>query len=125
MRYLILFALLLAVPVHAQTVNKEFIVDTSVMAGAWTLDTIATHWSFDHCAGCVEAGGFFNGTRKTAPIAAAWGGVDVAAVVLSYEWKRHVTNRYIHWLWRAPLLYRSEAHLQGGIGNFVRGDGLR
>jgi hypothetical protein len=112
-----------------RTADKEFVIDASALATAWTLDTISTNQRFEWCQkhyrnalghqpDCFENGGFFDGTRDTAKIMAAWAGVDAAAVIGSYEWKKHVHNKYLHFLWRVPLLVGTERHTQAAIENW-------
>jgi hypothetical protein len=114
---------------QSKTADKEFVIDLSALATAWTLDTISTSQRFGWCQSrygttvgyqpdCFESGGFFNGTRDTAKIMGAWAAVDIGAAVLSYELKKHVHNRYLHPLWRLPLLIGAEQHTQAAIGNW-------
>jgi hypothetical protein len=114
-----------------KTINREFILDTSALAAGWTMDTISTSQRFNQCdqqygtrlgiqPNCFESGGMFNGTRSTAKIMGADAAIDIAAVVFSYEWKKHVHNRYLHPLWRVPLLALSVGHTQAAIGNWTR-----
>jgi hypothetical protein len=128
MRYLIAIFLLITGTARAQdlpekpqprTADAHFWLEVGAMGAAWTMDTVSTHQLWQRCTGCIEDGGFFNGERSTAKSQAAWGGIDVAALMLGYEWKKHVHNRYLHPLWRVPMLYRSEAHAQAAIGNWT------
>ena len=101
-----------------RTADKEFWVCTSALATAWTLDTISTHQSFATHPHAYEVGGLFNGSRSVPKIMGAWAAVDIGAVVLSYEWKKHVRNRYLHPLWRVPLLIGAEGHTRAAINNW-------
>lgn len=114
---------------QSRTVDKEFVIDASALATAWTLDTISTSQRFAWCQNhygntlghqpdCFENGGFFNGTRDTAKIMGAWAAVDVGAVVLSYELKKHVHNKALHWAWRIPLIIGAEQHTQAAASNW-------
>ena len=114
-----------------RTVDREFIVSSSALAVGWTLDTISTVQRFDWCnrrygarttgyePHCLENGGFFNGTRDAAKVMGAWAAVDVATVIASYEWKKHVHNRWLHPLWRIPLLVGSAGHSRSAIKNWT------
>jgi hypothetical protein len=113
-----------------RTVNKEFIIETAALATSWTLDSIATAQRYNWCnqrygtvlggyeQHCYEGGGFFDGTRDTAKIMAAWAAVGVGTVVLSYEWKKHIHNKWLHPLWRLPLLYEAGSHISGAAVNW-------
>lgn len=94
------------------TANREFWIETGILAAAWTADTASTAYSLHLCRACVEGGGLFDGSRSTAPAMAAWAGIDAGLVVAAYEWKGHVHNRYLHPLWRVPFFLRIEAHAQ-------------
>ena len=111
--------------VHGRTADREFWFDGASVGTGWLLDTLSTEQSFNWCnqhqrAGCVETGLFFNGTRSTAKIATTLAALDVAAVVASYEWKKHVHNKWLQPLWRVPLLYSSQAHTRTAIANWRR-----
>jgi hypothetical protein len=103
-------------PAKPKVVDKEFIVDVSAMTLAWGLDGISTHRNFSHAR--YEIGPFFPGTQSTWKPELAWAGVDAAAVVLGYEWKKHVRNRYLKSLWRVPILDRAVEHTNSAIGNW-------
>ena len=45
---------------------------------------ISTHYAFERCGACLEAGGLFNGSRSTGKISFAWGGVTMANVVAAH-----------------------------------------
>lgn len=102
-----------------RTADKEFWIETGGMAAAWTADTITTHNSFAENPAHHEVGELFTGTRSTAKVMGAWALIDIAAGITAYEWKGHITNRYLHPLWRLPVLLRSEDHIQSGIGNLT------
>jgi hypothetical protein len=127
MKYALLTALLLAPvglsaqsPAGAQkpdnprpkTVNTEFRLQVVAMGASWLTDTITTQRAFEHCSGCVEGGLLFTGSRNTAKIMGSWALVDIGAVVVSYEFKRHVHNRVLNQFWRAPILFRTASHAQ-------------
>lgn len=105
-----------------QTVDLEFRVDTAALGTGWMLDTISTAQAQSHCneGRCYEGGGLLNGYHSPASIMGTWAAIDVGAVVLSYEWKKHVHNRYLHPLWRVPLLIGTEQHTSAAIGNWRR-----
>lgn len=113
-----------------RTADREFFLDSSALAVGWTLDTVSTAQRFDWCDAhygtrtgyqpdCFENGGFFNNTRDTGKIMVAWAAVDVAAVISSYEWKKHVHNRWLHPLWRVPLLVGAAGHSRSAVGNWT------
>lgn len=107
-------------PVHRpERAGREFWIDASALAAAWTLDTISTAQVFAHCRTCSEGGGLFNGERSTAKSQAAWGGVDVASAILAYEWKRRVHNKWLHPLWRVPMLIRTAEHTEAAGVNWT------
>jgi len=93
-------------------INREFVADASVMAAAWAADAIHTRSYLSGGTYRHESGAFFPGSRNTAAIMGAWAAVDLGAAVLGYEWKRHVSNRYLHPLWRLPMLIRAGEHVQ-------------
>jgi hypothetical protein len=99
------------------TLDKEFIIEAVALATAWTADTISTHQWIQHCPTCYEVGGLFNGSRSTAKIMGAWALVDLGTGIVAYEWKKHVKNRYLHELWRVPMLVQTEGHTQSVIHN--------
>ena len=123
MKTLILSALLFAGAVHADTlpdkpqpVGREFWADTAALGVAWTLDSVSTAQGF--AQGGHEIGPIFTGSRSAGKVMVAWAGVDLAAVVASYEWKKHVHNRVLHPFWRAFLLIPAEEHTHAAIGNW-------
>lgn len=95
-----------------RTINTEFKIEAAALATAWTADTISTHQWIQHCPTCYEVGGLFNGSRSTAKIMGAWALVDLGTGIIAYEWKKHVRNRYLHELWRVPMLIQAGGHLQ-------------
>ena len=97
--------------------TKEFWISTAAVAAAWSADAVTTSEAFARCRNCDESGGLFNGTRNVPEIMGAWAAVDAGLVVLSYEVKQHVHNKYIHPLWRVPLYVRIEAHTQAAVHN--------
>ncbi len=102
-----------------RTADREFWIATSAMTAAWTMDTISTHQSSVAHPTYHETGYLFTGSRSTPKIMGAWAIVDVGAVVLAYEWKRHVKNKYLHPLWRVPMGQRIFAHTDAAIGNWT------
>lgn len=102
--------------------DKKFSVAAFTYVGAYGADMISTVVVWDKCSKlpqlqCSEGGGFFNGTRDAGRLAAAWGGIAVANIVISYEWKKHIKNRYIHDLWAAGMVYQGSQHVYGSVGN--------
>lgn len=127
MRMLLAIPVLLCIagPIQAQTLpdkpkanNAEFWTYTAAMATGWTLDTISTQQTFSRCPTCKENGGLFNDSRNVPKIMAAWAGIDVGAAILSYQWKKRVHNKWLHPLWRLPLIYRSTIHTQSAFHNW-------
>ena len=100
-------------------VDKEFLVEVGAMGATWTADTISTHDSFAANPWHHETGPFFNGSRSTVKVMAAWGAIDVGAAVAGYEWKKHVHNRYLHPLWHAFMLQRIDGHAEAAIHNWT------
>src|SRR5579863_610814 len=103
---------------HVHVIDHEFIIDTIGMSAAWTADTVSTAQVWRRCLSCTEGGLLFTNSRSTPKIMGAWAAVDIAAVVTSYEWKKHVHNRWLHPLWRVPLLCRIEGHTAAAISNW-------
>jgi hypothetical protein len=125
---------LFAVSTHAQelihhpdkpkpVVDHAFIIATAALGTAWTLDTVSTHQWMVGPAWHHEVGAFFPGSRSTPKIMGAWAAVDIGAVVISYEWKKHVRNRYLHPLWQVLLIDRTSEHTMAAIGNWTGGHG--
>lgn len=130
MKTMIVFLLLfLVIPLAAQTeppelmpdkpqpqhvANKEFWIEVALLGASWTADTISTQHAFNRFKDSHETGFFFTGSRSTAKIVSAAAAFDVGTIILSYEWKKHVHNRYLHPLWRVPLLLDIETHTVGG-----------
>lgn len=106
-----------------RVVDREFAVELAALAGAWTVDTISTHQTLSICPRCAEGGGLVNGSRSTPKIVLAAAAVDFAAAVVAYEWKKRVHNKYLHQLWRVPMLVRAEEHVEGAAGNWIQGNG--
>ncbi len=103
------------------TADREFWIETAAFGTAWTLDGISTHNADPRAR---EAGIFFHGSRSTIKIMGAWAAVDVGAAVVAYEWKKHVRNRYLHPLWRVPMLAGTLGHDYSAIGNWSLGKGM-
>lgn len=100
------------VPVPSRTVDRDFVVEAGALAAAWTTDAVTTQRWIAGCAPCVEGGGLLNGSRDGAAIMGAWAAVDIGAVVVAYELKRHVRNKWLNWVWRGPLIFQIEGHTQ-------------
>ena len=100
-----------------RTADKDFWIETGVVAASWTADAITTHGMIEASPRNHEVGYLFTGSRSTPEIMGAWAAVDVGSVALAYEWKNHVHNRFLHPLWRLPLIYRMDGHLAGTVQN--------
>ena len=105
---------------HVYSEDKEFRVEAAAVGVAWTMDTISTAHGMHERQYHYEVGNFYYGSRSTPKIMGAWGLVAIGAVAVSYEWKRHVTKKWLHPLWRVPLLMRTHDHLGGAIGNWAK-----
>lgn len=108
---------------HVRIADREFWTYTAIEGGSWLTDTISTRQGFAWCdrhpeRHCVEGGLLFPGSRSTVKIMGAWAAVDVGAALTSYEWKKHVTNRWLHPLWRVPLWFQSQAHVRAAAANW-------
>ncbi|SRR6266700_264758 len=103
--------------VHAA--DREFWIEAGALGTAWTLDAVSTHQAFAAGPHRSEAGMFFKGSRSVLEIMGAWAAVDIGAAVTAYEWKKHVRNRYLHPLWRIPMLVGAIGHDQAAIGNWT------
>jgi len=110
--------------------NREFWIESAGLGAAWAMDaqSSSSRWAYCrntygaaqvHQWNCFESGVFFKGTQDTAKIMGAWAAVDIAAAVASYEWKNHVRNRYLHPLWRVPLIVGTAGHASSAIGNWA------
>ena len=108
----------------APVTGREFWIEAGALGTAWTLDTISTHAAFAGSPTRHEEGGLFNGSRSVPKIMGAWAAVDIGAAVAAYEWKKHVKNRYLHPLWRVPMLVGTMGHDRAAIGNFSLGKGI-
>jgi hypothetical protein len=102
-----------------RVVDREFWIEAGALGTAWTLDTVSTHQAFAVSPTRHEGGLLFNGSRSVPKIMGAWAAVDIGAVVVSYEWKKHVTNRYLHPLWRVPLLVGTIGHTDSAVKNWT------
>lgn len=131
----LMIVLLLAVPVLADELpakvesitkpagrvhyaNKEYWLYVAALGTAWTMDTVSTHDVFSRYQNVHEGGVFFTGTRDTPKIMGAYALFDFGCAVGSYEMKRHIHNRYLHPLWRLPMLWQTGQHLDGSISNW-------
>jgi hypothetical protein len=99
--------------------DREFWIEAGALGTAWTLDAISTHSAFSANPTRHEEGGLFNGSRSVGKIMGAWAAVDIGATVAAYEWKKHVKNRYLHPLWRVPMLVGTIGHDRAAIGNWT------
>jgi hypothetical protein len=106
------------VPVKHVVADREFWFYTAGVGVAWAMDTASTAQTFGRCPICKEGGYFFTGSRSVPKVMGAWAGVDIAFVVASYEWKKHVHNKYLHPLWRVFPAQRIVAHTEGAVGNW-------
>jgi hypothetical protein len=104
------------------TANREFWIEAGALGTAWTLDTVSTHNAFAANSTRHEAGYLFKGSRSVPKIMGAWAAVDIGAAVAAYEWKKHVKNRYLHPLWRVPMLVGTMEHDQAAAGNWTLRD---
>ena len=98
-------------------VDREFVAEASAFAISWTVDAISTGESHLRDPNCVEVGGIFNGSRNTAKVMTAWAAIDISAGIAAYEWKKHVHNRYLHPLWRLPMLIGAGGHIRATLAN--------
>jgi hypothetical protein len=103
------------------TADREYWIEAGAFATAWTLDTVSTHDAFAVSTTRHENGGLFNGSRSVPKIMGAWAAVDIGAAVTAYEWKKHVKNRYLHPLWRVPMLVGTFGHDRSAIQNWSLG----
>jgi hypothetical protein len=104
---------------YGHTADREFKIQVAGMVTAWTLDTIATQQGFNQDSRRIEHGGLFNGSRSTAEVMGAWAVIDLGVAVGSYEWKRHVHNKYLHLFWRVPMMSSSYIHTNAAIGDWT------
>lgn len=100
------------------TIDKEFVITTAALGAAWFSDMESTSRIFRMDSSAYEAGHLFTGSRSIPKIFAAWGAVDAGSLIVSYEWKKHVHNKYLHPLWRVPMYYQIEAHGDATHGNW-------
>lgn len=123
-------ALMAGIPAMAQglpdkpkpVIDREFKIQVISLGAAYTFDVLSTkHW-LANCPQtnlkCVERGYFGNGTRSMPKITLELAAFDGAMVVLAYEWKKHVRNKYLHPLWRIPMLYQVQAHTMAAVGSY-------
>ncbi len=101
-----------------RTENKEFWIEAGALGTAWTMDTVSTSETFAANSRRYETGGLFNGSRSVGKIMGAWAAIDVAAAVTAYEWKEHVHNKYLHPLWRVPMIVGTIGHEKAAAGNW-------
>jgi hypothetical protein len=98
--------------------NREFWVEAGAMGAAWTMDTVSTSQLFAGRSYKHETGWIYYGSRSTPKIMGTWAAIDLGTLVIAYEWKRHVRNRYLNPLWRAPMAWRTFGHTQSAFGNW-------
>lgn len=103
---------------RTRTADREFWTEAGAMGAAWTMDTVSTHQSSVAHPTYHETGWLFTGSRSTPKIMGSWAIVDVGALVIAYEWKRHVHNKYLHPLWHVAMGQRTFAHAESAIGNW-------
>ena len=123
----LLVIFLFALPLGAQelpnkpqpTADREFWTDTAALGTGWTFDTVTSHEILKR-PGSYEGGLLFTGSSSTVEVMGAWAGIDLATIAISYEWKKHVHNRYLHPLWRVPLFIGAIGHTNAAIGNWRR-----
>lgn len=101
-----------------RTADMEFILEATGLWISWGMDSASTKHVFDSCQSCVEAGGFFNGTRATGKIAVSLAAEDAAIMTSAYLWKRYVRNKYLHPLWRGFMMYQMADHFHGVSSNY-------
>jgi len=112
-----LFAQDLPARPEPRTADAHFWAEVGGLAAAWGLDAISTHDAFSH--GYHEVGYLFPGSRSARKVMGAWAAVDAGGVAIAYEWKRHVRNRWLHPLWRVPLVVGMEGHASAAAGNWA------
>jgi hypothetical protein len=101
-----------------RTADRQFIIEAAAMGTAWTMDTISTHQSNVAHPNFYEVGYLCYGSRNTPKIMAAWAGVDLGVIAISYTWKRYVHNKYLAPLWRVPMAISTLGHTHAAIGNW-------
>lgn len=104
-------------PVKVKVVDLDFKLEAGAMFAAWAADTITTHQVFEKYPLAYEVGLAGYGSRKTWDSAGPWLAVDAGMMLTSYEWKKHVTNKYLHPLWRLPMAWRTGFHANAAIHN--------
>jgi hypothetical protein len=100
-----------------QGIDREFIIENAAMWTSFATDTYTTHHDFATYSFAHEGGYLFTGSRSTVKVMGAWAAVDIGATILSYEMKRHITNKYLHPLWRVPLILETAGHTQATFEN--------
>jgi hypothetical protein len=105
--------------VHSE--DREFRIEAGALGASWTADAVSTEKSFAASPHRSESGLLFRGSRNAAEISGAWAAVDIGAVVVSYEWKNHVRNRFLHPLWRVPMAIGIIGHSESAIHNSTQG----
>jgi hypothetical protein len=108
--------------------DKQFSAVALAYIGAYGADMVSTKEMFDKFPptpgrrASVEGGPFFHGTRDAGRIAAAWGGVTIANIVIAHEWKKHVKNRFLRDLWSTGMVYQSAEHIDAVVRNSRLGE---
>lgn len=100
-----------------RVVDREFAIEFAALVGAWTVDTISTHGWIADCSACAEIGGLARGSRSTLKIMGENALVDAGLVLVAYEWKQRVHNKYLHPLWRVPMAFGTQGHVRAIIHN--------
>lgn len=124
MRTLIAVIMLFAGTLNAQELpskpvaNKEFIIEAAAAGTALALDLDSTARNFSRCSTCYELSWPMRGERSVPKIAVSITAFDAAAVFASYEWKKHVKNKYLNPLWRVPLLALMAVHARSAAINY-------
>lgn len=101
------------------TADREFWIEAGAMGAAFTLDEVSTAQLLASNPSTMEVGYLAYGSRNIAKISGEAALVDAGAVVVAYEWKRHIHNKYLHPLWRVPMAFRTVAHTQGAVHNWT------
>ena len=101
------------------TADRDFWIEAGAMGAAFTLDEVSTAQLLASNPNTMEVGYLAYGSRSMPKIAGEAALVDIGAVVVAYEWKRYVHNKYLHPLWHVPMAFRAVAHAQGAVHNWT------
>jgi hypothetical protein len=110
--------LLFVPPAFSQTADREFKIEAAALVASNLADTVSTAQAFHRCSTCIEANRWYGGDRNMTKISLSSLAIDLGVASLSYEWKRHIHNRWLHPLWRAGLILQTESHTQAAIHNW-------